>query len=276
MNVSFSLTEAIVQSVSRLVDDSGSPRQPSHSDLENVFRRSGLIEFDPHGDPLAPKVGKHKRVRDVLTGALDGGVEAGTTCVVMLISNLRGNGGFRSESPNYCGQDQISSCISAFRGEPVELTEDGQLRPRSLDGLSGRQLSDAIRSYVERARRGHEDSVLVTGTNKDLIEAVAIHVIIERFGSDPSGDFPTILGQAFVAVGLSAMSPKPEQGGLPGARDAMSVALYQLGLAVNRLRNKAGSGHGRPFIPELTPEEVRAATEATGLVAGRLLDELGL
>jgi hypothetical protein len=108
------------------------------------------------------------------------------------------------------------------------------------------------------------------------MEAVAIHVIIERFDSDPSGNFPSILGQAFVAVGLAAMAPKPEQDGLPGARDAMSVALYQLGIAVNRLRNKAGSGHGRPFIPELTPAEVRAATEATGLVAGRLLDELGL
>jgi len=276
VNVSFSLSEVIVQSVSRLVDDSGSPRLPSHSDLESVFRRSGLIQFDPHKDTLSPKVGKHKRVRDVLTRALDGGDESGTTCVEMLISNIRSNGGFRPDSPNYCGQDQIASCVASFNVEPVELTIDGQLRPRSLDGLSGRPLSDAIRSYVDRARKGHEDSVLVTGTNKDLMEAVAIHVIIERFDSDPSGDFPTILGQAFVAVGLAAMAPKPEKGGLPGARDAMSVALYQLGLAVNRFRNKAGSGHGRPFIPELTQAEVRAATEATGLVAGRLLDELGL
>ena len=54
----------------------------------------------------------------------------------------------------------------------------------------------------------------------------------------------------------------------------MEVSIYRLGCAVNRLRNKAGSGHGRPFIPELTEQEVRAATEAAGLVAGRLLDEL--
>ncbi len=274
MTVSFSLTETIVQSVSRLVDDVRATRLPSHSDLERIFRRSGLEAFDPHRDPTATKVGKHKRVREVLTAALDGGSEAGAKCVVMLIDNIRGNGGFRPESDNYCGADAIASCVAAFGTEPVELTLDGELRPRNLDGLTGRKLSDAIRSYVDRARRGHEDSVLVAGTNKDLIEAVAHHVIAERFNTEPSGDFPTVLGQAFAALNLAAMTPKQEAGGLPGARDAMTVALYQLALAVNRLRNKAGSGHGRPFIPDLNSAEVRAATEATGLIAGRLLDEL--
>jgi len=271
---SFSLTEALVQAVARLVDDTGAKRAPSHYDLETVFRRSGVLEFDPHRDSTAIKVGKHKRVREVLSGALDSGNDAGAKCVEMLLGNLRGHGGFLPDADNYCGDDAIASCIAAFSTEPVELTLDGQLRPRSLEGLTGRQLSDAIRSYVERARRGYADSVLVAGTNKDLIEAVAGHVIAELFYSEPSGDFSTLLGQAFIALGLTAMTPKQEQGGLPGARDAMSVALYQLAMAVNRLRNKAGSGHGRPFIPDLTVAEVRAATEATGLVAGRLLDAL--
>jgi hypothetical protein len=64
-------------------------------------------------------------------------------------------------------------------------------------------------------------------------------------------------------------------GGVEGARTELSVVLHRLGCAVNRLRNKAGSGHGRPFLPTLSPAEVRAATEAAGLVAGRLLDALG-
>jgi len=270
---SFTLTEAIAQATARLVDDAGASRLPSHFDLETVFKRSGVAQFDPHKDP-AVRVGKHKRVREVLNNAIDNGNDAGAKCVEMLLGNLRGNGGFRPGSDNYCGDDAIASCVAAFSTEPVELTLDGQLRPRSLEGLTGRHLSDAIRSYVERARRGYADSVLVAGTNKDLIEAVAGHVIAEVFNSEPSGDFSTMLGQAFTALGLTAMTPKQEQGGLPGARDAMSVALYQLAIAVNRLRNKAGSGHGRPFIPDLTATEVRAATEATGLVAGRLLDAL--
>jgi hypothetical protein len=271
---SFSLTEALVQAVARLVDDAGVTRAPSHYDLETIFRRSGVLEFDPHRVSSAVKIGKHKRVREVLSGALDNGSDAGAKCVEMLIGNLRGHGGFIPGADNYCGDAAIAACIAAFNTEPVELTRDGQLRPRSLEGLTGRHLTDAIRSYVERARRGYSDSVLVAGTNKDLIEAVAGHVITEIFNSEPSGDFSTMLGQAFTALGLAAMTPKQEQGGLPGARDAMSVALYQLAIAVNRLRNKAGSGHGRPFLTDLTAAEVRAATEATGLVAGRLLDAL--
>lgn len=61
---------------------------------------------------------------------------------------------------------------------------------------------------------------------------------------------------------------------MTGARAALSVSIYELGISVNRLRNKAGSGHGRPFLPELSDGEARAATEAAGLVAGRLLDAL--
>ncbi|HUP70793.1 MAG TPA: abortive infection family protein [Acidimicrobiales bacterium] len=117
--------------------------------------------------------------------------------------------------------------------------------------------------------------MLLAGTGKDIIEAVAAHVATERYGSySEQADFPTLLGQAFVAVRLDAQRPKQESGGVDGARTALSVAPYELACAVNRVRNKAGSGHGRPFIPDLTAEEVRAATEAAGLVAGRLLDAL--
>ena len=141
--------------------------------------------------------------------------------------------------------------------------------------MSGRNLTDALRSYVLRAQRGMEDSVLVAGTDKDLVEATAAHVLTERYGNySATSDVPTLLGQAFLALGLRAQKPKPDPGGLDGARIAMEVALYDLGCGVNRFRNKAGSGHGRPFVPNLTPEEVRAATEAAGLVAGRMLDAL--
>jgi hypothetical protein len=177
-------------------------------------------------------------------------------------------------SSNYCGDEAIENCIAAFAEQPVELTKDGILRPRSLTGLTGRELTSALRSYVERAQRGHADSVLVAGTDKDLIGAVAAHVLAERFGSYTHVDFPTLLGQAFHAVALVAQRPKQEAGGIEGARTAMSVALYEIGCAVNRLRNKAGSGHGRPFLPDLTPQEVRTATEAAGVVAGALLDAL--
>lgn len=271
----FSLSESMIHAVSRLVDDWQSTREPSHSDIGAAFIRAGLGAADPHSGPSASKIGKQKRVRQTLQWAFDNDQAAGARGIEAMISLVRGSGGFLPESPNYCGADAVGTCIAAFDAEPVELTADGILRRRNLEALSGRDLSDALRSYVLRAQRGYEDSVLLSGTSKDIIEAAAAHVVTERYGSySEQADFPTLLGQAFVAVGLEPQRPKQEVGGLPGARTALSVSLYELGLAVNRLRNKGGSGHGRPFLPELSVDEVRAATEAAGLVAGRLLDAL--
>jgi hypothetical protein len=54
--------------------------------------------------------------------------------------------------------------------------------------------------------------------------------------------------------------------------------LFLLATAVNRLRNDAGTGHGRPGPPHktsaLTPAEARLVARATALVAGALLDKL--
>lgn len=272
----FSLSDSLIQAVSRLVDDWQSPREPSHSDIGSALSRAGLLaEADPHSNPAIQKVGKQKRVRQALTWAVDNDEKAGTRAVASLIGVVRGCGGFLSGSQNYCGDDAITTCIAAFADQPVEMTLDGTLRGRNLAGLAGRELTDALRSYVTRAQKGYEDSVLVVGTNKDIIEATAAHVVAERFGTHAQQtDFPTLLGQAFVAAGLDAQLPHPQVGGIEGARTELSVALYRLGCAVNRLRNKAGSGHGRPFLPELSAAEIRAATEAAGVVAGRLLDAL--
>jgi hypothetical protein len=269
----FTLNETVVHSVARLVDDAGATREPSHSDLENLFKRVGLGSADPHLDPTV-RVGKQKRVRSAFQWAMDNDESAGVRGVASLIAMVRGFGGFRPESSNFSGEDCIATCIEAFQGQAVELTSDGILRLRSLDGLSGRRLSEALHLYVSRGQKRFDDSVLVAGTGKDLMEATAAHVLTERYGSYSQTDFPTLPGQVFSALGLRAQRPREEAGGLVGAQDAMTVSLYELSCAVNRLRNRAGSGHGRPFLPELSPAEVRAATEAAGLVAGRMLDEL--
>ncbi|MDQ4142341.1 MAG: abortive infection family protein [Actinomycetota bacterium] len=270
----FTLDDALIQSVSGLVDDHAATRQPGHWDIGRVLEDSGLSDGDPNTNP-ADRVGKKKRVQQALRWALEHDEAAGTHAVARLVGVVKGCGGFRPGTPNYCGADAIETCIAAFSDQPVELTTDGTLRPRSLEAFAGRDLTEALRSYVDRAQKGYADSILVAGTGKDLLEAVAAHVISERFGTYSSAmNFPTLLGQAFVAVGLEAQRPKCDPGGITGARTALSVSLYELGCAVNRLRNKVGTGHGRPFLPDLTDAEVRAATEAAGLVAGRLLDAL--
>lgn len=84
-----------------------------------------------------------------------------------------------------------------------------------------------------------------------------------------TANLPTLLGQAFVAAGLCATkvpNPTPQQ--------QLDLALYDLACAVNRLRNRQGTGHGRPFEPTVTQAQAKTAVQSMGLVAARLLDGL--
>jgi hypothetical protein len=51
----------------------------------------------------------------------------------------------------------------------------------------------------------------------------------------------------------------------------MERALFDLPCGVNRLRNKQGTGHGRPFLPSVTPQQAKTAIESMGIVAEYLL-----
>jgi hypothetical protein len=116
----------------------------------------------------------------------------------------RAGGGFRPESVNYVGADAIENARAAFRSEGFDLSFDGILLPVAFDGLTGRDATEALRSYARRAIRGSDDNPLVVGTSKDLLEATAAHVLTEWYGSYPhDANFPTLLGQAFVALNLA-------------------------------------------------------------------------
>jgi hypothetical protein len=265
------LTDAVIAALARLMDDSQSAagsRQPSHSEIESQFRRVDLIQADPNqaGRPL----GKAKRIRGVLHWAIEYDIEKGERLVYLLVALVRGVGGFREGSSNFAGADAIQDLREAFASEGFNLAESGELLPVVLDTLTGQELTEALKAYVRRARRGVLDAALVTGTGKDLVEAVAAHVLIQRFGNySESANFPTLLGQAFVAAGLCAVT-KPS----PAAQEQMDLALYELACAVNRLRNREGTGHGRPFLTTVTQAQARTAVQSMGLVAARLLDTL--
>ena len=157
--------------------------------------------------------------------------------------------------------------------EDFELSLDGELRPRLLEGLEGTLLSEALWRYVRRARRGALDAALVVGTGKDLLEATAAHVILEIQGTSSSTDnFPSRLAQAYYALGLPTSQDKPKPGDTP--QQALDRALFDAACAVNRLRNKQGIGHGRAWLPTVTDAEARTAVELMGIVADRLLSVL--
>jgi len=268
-DVSAPLNDSIVVAMARLVDDAQSTRRdPSHNDLEFQIRRAGLGPGDPVS--FGQNVGKTKRVRAVLNWALEHDEGAGQKFVLYLLSTIRAHGGFRDSSPNFVGAQAIANAVSAFATEGYELSTNGELSHRLLDGLSGMALSDALRAYVRRAKRGADDAALVTGTGKDLLEAVAAHILQERLGGySANWNFPMLLGQAYIALGL--MTPnhpcQPDEGHM--AR--MDRAFFELACAVNQLRNRQGSGHGRPWLPSVTEGEARVAIEAMGNIAEYLL-----
>jgi len=159
---------------------------------------------------------------------------------------------------------------SEFDKEGFELTEDGELRPKVLDSLTGRELTEALQTYVRRAQKGSEDAALVTGTGKDLLEAVAAHALFQLNNvTDPPHNFPTLLGQAFIALGLKTSADKTEQGEAPQHR--MQRGLFEAALAINTLRNKQGTGHGRPWLPQVTETEARHAIQVMGIVGDMML-----
>lgn len=268
--MSIPLNPAIIAAVSGLIDDGrGTPRQPSHSELDTLLASAKIEVGDPTRKSKDP-VGKRKRVRGALQWALENNRNGGTQFVLLLLGHLRGCGAFRSDSPNFAGDDPIGTVRTVFKHEGYNLTEEGELLPLLLDNLQGAELTEALRIYVRRAIRGATDAALVTGTGKDLLEATAAHVLVKRYGQySTSSNFPTLLGQAFTALDLTAV----RQASMT-AQQSIDCALYDLACGVNRLRNREGTGHGRPFLPNVAQQEARIAIAGMGIVAERLLDAL--
>jgi hypothetical protein len=100
------------------------------------------------------------------------------------------------------------------------------------------------------------------------MEATAAHVLVQLRGAYPeTATFPVLLGMAFTEFGLAT---KATPTSTPQQR--VDASLYALACDLNRLRNKQGTGHGRPFLTTVTEREAITAIQAMGVVAGRLLD----
>jgi hypothetical protein len=264
------LNDATLIAVAKLVDDAqaDASREPTHSDLEFQIKRAGLLTADPKSQ--GQTVGKAKRVRAVLSWALDHAPDKGEALIAAVVTMVRAKGGFRPSSSNYVGSEAITDAMDAFRLEGFTLTSDGELQPTAIDTLSGTKLTDALEAYVRRARRGSEDAALLVGTGKDLLEATAAHVLSERFGQYPQqANFPTLLGQAFTALGLATPQFPPQQG--EPAQRKLERALYEAGCALNALRNKQGTGHGRPWLASVSDTEARSAVQLIGIISSFLL-----
>jgi len=267
------LDDSIAYAVARLVDDAMTERRdPSHSEIGFEISKAGLLDFDPNNSGLS-SVGKMKRVRTVLIGSLEKFPERAERFAFGLISLIKANGGFRQGSPNYVGKDSIDNLASVLKPKGILLGYDGTLSPVLLDGLSFEEITEALENYITRAKKGLEDSALIVGTSKDLMEAIAAHVLLAKMGSYPTtANFPTLLGQAFISLGMATSYDKKVIGEHP--RKEIERNLYDLACSINRLRNKQGTGHGRPWLPDVTTEEAIEAIQIIGIISEKMLEKL--
>jgi hypothetical protein len=108
---------------------------------------------------------------------------------------------------------------------------------RAGDGaaaLGCRGAGREARRYVRRIRSGSTDAALVTGSGKDLLEAVARQVLLDKTGSyDERMGFPGTLFQAFELKGLATPPGKllneVEAQLDPDPRRRLTQTLYLLG-----------------------------------------------
>lgn len=267
------LNDSIAIAISKMVDGAlcDKKREPSHSEIEYEFQRVRLLKADPKQQ--GNSVGKAKRVKTVLYWAIENDLEAGEKLVYSLLNLVKSVGGFRLTSPNFIGEEAIGNLINAFKDEGYSLSRDGNLNRVVLENLNSVEQHIALKAYAKRAIKGNEDAALLTGTSKDLMEAVAAYIILEKWGAYPTqANFPTLLGQAFTALGLATTNEK-QQINEP-AQKRVERALYEFACSINKLRNKEGTGHGRPFLTNVTDEEAKVAIEGIGLISEFLLSKM--
>lgn len=218
-------------------------------------------------------MGKQRELQQSCHGAIDNNPNAGSKLIEQLLSKVRASGGFREQSANFVGSEAILNAISTFDADGYELSKDGDIRPKVLESLKGRELTLALQTYARRAQKGAQDAALLSGTGKDLLEATAAHILQTKLGLYSSGaNFEGLLGQTYMALGLTV----PEQAAQPSKSPtkALERAMFQTACAINRLRNKEGTGHGRPWLSSITNTEATAAIEMVGTIAGFLLSKL--
>lgn len=264
------VNDVIATALSKLIDDAKiRSREPTHYDLDCIVEELGLGIADPKKQ--GAQSGKSKRVGAVLSWAINNDETKASSFAEKLIAKVQGCGGFREKSNNFVGFEAIENLRNAFKTIGLQLASDGCIVPLVLDCLTGDELTDALKGYIARAKKGAEDGALILGTSKDLMEAVAAHILQSLYGTySQSSNFPTLLGQAFIALEMQATKPSDHS----NPRLRMEYYYFETACSINSMRNKHGTGHGRPWLTDLSHGEAKSAIEFMGVLSEFLLNKL--
>ncbi len=263
------MTAELASVIDQLVDAN---RPPTHDELSRLFDRVGVSTADPASGGIT--TGKVKRVRAVASWCLTKDPEAGGKLLQGLVDAVRAEGGFSAETDQFVGEEVLANLRRGLHSVGYTIDEDGTLAPLLLENVPELERDATLAQYATRIRRGSTDSPLVTGSGKDLLEATARHILVKTGGTyDERVGLPATLMQAYTTLGLT---PPPGQlltGQVldPNPAAQLEQAVFLLAVAVNRLRNAQGTGHGRPYPSTVTDRQAELATQAIALAAELLL-----
>jgi hypothetical protein len=154
------------------------------------------------------------------------------------------------------------------------LSDKGFLEPVVLSNLDHHAQRPVIETYIDRLRRATEDAPLLIGTAKEVLETTARFVLhdlgrpVER-----APKFGNLLHEARAALDLLPQSVNDTGSTARTVREIYD-GLWKVAKAVNELRDKAGTGHGRIEQSEVSPEVARVVVQAAGLLGALMLDTL--
>jgi hypothetical protein len=130
-------------------------------------------------------------------------------------------------------------------------------RPAGLADAAWESITSCL-DRLERASRD-DDSSLVVGSAKELVEAMAKVVLQERGETVGSGaDYTEVLTKAY-----KALDRQPGQGlaADPGVRE-IAQGAKTIASQLGSLRNQYGTGHGRAGAPQVPDELVLVSVDA--------------
>lgn len=237
---------------------------PSHAALTRAFKAAGLSDADPY-DSATGTPNKQQRVIEVCSAA-ERRSDSAKKLAEGLLNALRIDGAFKGDE----NAEEIAVLRTALTHAGWGMSDDGRLEQLGdIDLETGGRA--ALDEQLARLRRNIDDPAMLLGVAKELIESAA-KFVLEEAGrpAHPKLPLPGLIDQSFELLGFV----KPvSQSAAPGADYVAEIykGIRKIIIAVNELRNVAGTGHGRTLPTGVSEDMARFVVREAALVAELML-----
>ncbi len=207
--------------------------------------------------------------------AIDQADDASLPRLLMTLFDLLVEGrAFDPAYEHHASKPTIAMAQKRLRAFGFVLSDDGTLSGNAqLDIAAGALMTlPDLHDHIRRISLalGSEDSALLLGSAKELIETTSKFVLTELDRPLPD-DFPGLLSEALAVLGLHPKGSSAD-GTVAAATRRVLGGLQQIGLGVNELRNAHGTGHGRVKAVKLSLRHAKLAAGSAVVLATVMVD----